>query len=100
MRPFKFFFVLALAVFAFTFVAKFFIMAFFVAAIMSTVYFVFTKIRNFFFRMTWDRSGYGEYEDDGYHRQFAERRYQAEPLFYKRERQPQWQSDYRSITIH
>ena len=56
MRPFKMFFGIAIAAILFFFVARVLIFAFIIAAIMSIVYAVFRRIRDF---ITYDR--YGEY---------------------------------------
>lgn len=76
-------------------------MAFLVAAVMTTVFFIFKKIRDFFFHLTWDGERYDSYQDrDNRRYAFAERRYQAEPLFYQNERRTHWESDFRTIKIH
>ncbi|MBX2873552.1 MAG: hypothetical protein KTR30_15670 [Saprospiraceae bacterium] len=68
MRPFRFFFVLALGFMLFFFVARFLIVALIAAAVMSTVFFIARRIKGFFQRMDWD---------EGYHAHHPyQRRYQ------------------------
>ena len=61
MRPFKFFFAISVGMILFFFLARVLIMAFIIAAIMSVLFFVFRKIRNFFRHLAWE-----EYDDDYY----------------------------------
>ncbi len=61
MRPFKMFFGLSLAIMLFFFIAKFFVFAFIAAAIMSIIYAVFRRLKDF---ITYDR--FGEYYIQGY----------------------------------
>ncbi len=63
MRPFKFFFGVAVAAIVFMFMIKVFIAAFFIAAIMSVIFFIAQKIRNFFMGITWHGQG-GHYAYD------------------------------------
>ena len=60
MRPFKFFFAISLAVFFFFFIARFVIMAAIAAAILSFVFFVGRKIKNFFRALTWEDPYYAD----------------------------------------
>jgi len=54
MRPFKMFFGLSLAIMLFFFVARFFVFAFIAATIMSIVYAVFRRLKDF---INYDRYG-------------------------------------------
>ena len=99
MRPFKMFFGFALAIMLFFFVAKFFVFAFIAAAIMSIIYAVFRRVKNF---ITYDR--YGDYYIRGYetNTDFSNfRKSQAEPLFYG-DRPSRYRSndDIRFVDIH
>ncbi len=80
MRPFKIFFGLSLAIMLFFFVAKFFVFAFIAASIMSIVFAVFRRLKDF---ITYDR--FGERYIKGYdqHPRFAyQYNNEVEPLFY------------------
>lgn len=62
--PFKFFFALSIGVILFFFLARVFVVAFLMAAVLSLGFFLVRKIKNFFKNMNW------EDEDDyryGYH---------------------------------
>ena len=52
--PFKFFFALSIGVIVFFFLARVFVAALVMAAVLSLVFFVFRKIKNFFKYMTWE----------------------------------------------
>jgi hypothetical protein len=85
MRPFRFFFGLSIAIILFFFVAKIFVYAFIIAAILSIAYAIIRRIRDF---ITYDRDG--EYYIPAYDRpgifntvrDFRDRK-EAEPLFYE-----------------
>jgi hypothetical protein len=80
MRPFKMFFGMSLAIMLFFFVAKFFVFAFIAAAIMSVIYAVFRRLKDF---ITYDR--FGEYYVKGYdsnYRLNSNWDQEAEPLFH------------------
>lgn len=68
MKPFKFFFALSLGVFFLFFIAKFVIMAAIVAAVLSFLFFVGRKIKNFFRYLTWEDPYYpnSDYRFEGY----------------------------------
>ena len=107
MRPFRFFFMFALSIMLFFFIAKFVIGAFFIAAILSVIYFLFQKIRGFFYRLDWSKDYGYEYNEKDYRYNFSKwgNRHKAfgmgqnEPLFYEKGRPTDWKSDYRTITI-
>lgn len=52
--PFKFFFAFSIGVIVFFFLARVFVAALVMAAVLSLVFFVFRKIKNFFKYMTWE----------------------------------------------
>ena len=88
MRPFKLFFGIAVGVILFLFIARVAILAFIIAGIMSIVYAIYRRVKDF---ITYDR--YGEYYIPEY--RTARSRYQldhsVEPLFhepYQRSRGP------------
>jgi hypothetical protein len=79
MKPFKMFFGLSLAIMLFFFIAKFFVFAFIAAAIMSIIYAVFRRLKDF---ITYDR--FGEYyikRYDAYPRVNSSWNNEVEPLF-------------------
>ncbi len=69
MKPFKFFFALSLGVFILFFIARFVIMAAIAAAVLSLVFFVARKIKNFFRYLTWEDPYHPNFDDryDGYY---------------------------------
>ena len=80
MRPFKMFFGLSLAVLLFFFVARFLIIAFIVATVLSIGYAIFRRVRDF---ITYDR--FGEYYIQGYESAPglpSNWNNESEPLFY------------------
>ena len=80
MRPFKMFFGLSLAIMLFFVVAKFFVFAFIAAAVMSIIYAVFRRLKDF---ITYDR--FGEYYIKGYDsnpRVSSNWNNEVEPLFF------------------
>lgn len=84
MRPFKMFFGLAIAIMLFFFVAKVVVVAFIAAAVMSIIYAVFRRIKDF---ITYDR--YGEYYIKRYdHHSGLQPRWKShvEPLFHGQHR--------------
>lgn len=52
-KPFKFFFALALGIMVFFVVARLVIGALFIAAILSVLFFLGKKIKNFFYNLNW-----------------------------------------------
>lgn len=61
MRPFKMFFGLSLAIMLFFFVARFFVVAFIAAAVMSIIFAIFRRLKDF---ITYD--SFGEHYIKGY----------------------------------
>ncbi|MEM7103902.1 MAG: hypothetical protein AAF502_12265 [Bacteroidota bacterium] len=96
MRPFRFFFVLSLGIIIFYFVARVLIFALFAAAILSFGYFLFRKIRSFFFRLDWDGNGYYQHQQPNY---FPNWRYDREPLFSLPYQPKEVMPQYRKIEI-
>lgn len=58
MRPFRFFFALSLGLFVFFFLARLVLLALFAAAVMSLVFFLGRKVKNFFQRLSWEEDHY------------------------------------------
>jgi hypothetical protein len=80
MRPFKMFFGLAIGIILFLFVARVLFFAFIAAAIMSILYAIYRRVRDF---ISYDR--YGEPYFQEYDRPYAMKQNwteEAEPLFY------------------
>lgn len=78
MRPFKMFFGLTVAVILFLFVARVALVAFFIAAVLSVIYAVFRRLKDF---ITYDRYGdhyISPYQNTPYTNQWNDR---VEPLF-------------------
>jgi hypothetical protein len=101
MRPFKFFFGLSLAVVVFFFLLRFVVFAFIVAAIMSIVYAVFRRMKDF---ITYDRYGqpyFDRYREHPRFNQYQEKEL-VEPLFYEKNynSRPMAIGDVRFINIH
>ncbi len=80
MRPFKMFFVTAMAVLFFLFIARMAFVAFIAAAVMSIIYAVYRRLKDF---ITYDRFG-EPYISRRYHHQRLNRKWshEVEPLFY------------------
>ena len=81
MRPFKMFFGLAIGIMLFLFLAKVIFVAFIAAAVMSIVYAIYRRLKDF---ITYDR--YGEYYLERYnHSPQLNARWnnEVEPLFYE-----------------
>lgn len=70
MKPFRFFFALSLGIVLFLFFARFIIVAFVIAALLSGVYFIARKIKGWFDDHDW-------MEED----HFPPRRFQKEPVW-------------------
>ena len=79
--PFRTFFGISVGLILFFFLARVLVTAFFIAAAMSLICFVFRKIKNFFKYMTWEEREY--YERNSFDK-FE--RLEDEPLFDRRER--------------
>lgn len=87
MRPFKVFFGIAVAVILFSLAIRVAFAAFVIAAVMSIIYAVFRRIKDF---VTYDRYGNYYIPKPEYHRpQLQRQENEVEPLFY--DRQPQRQ---------
>ncbi|MGK0387480.1 MAG: hypothetical protein ACI94Y_000206 [Maribacter sp.] len=81
MRPFKMFFGLAIGIIFFVFIARVVFVAFIVAAVMSIIYAIYRRVKDF---ITYDR--YGEHYIKRYHHQPRLSRSinnGVEPLFYE-----------------
>ena len=74
-------------------------MALVLAAALSLVFFIFRKIRNFFWGMTWEGQQY-RYQHH-YHRPkgLPQWHYEEEPFFGRPEKQEDWLMDYRTIEV-
>lgn len=92
MRPFRFFFGLSIAIILFLFVARILFFALIVAAVMSIIYAIFRRMKDF---ITYDRNG--DYYFPAYNNHYSSRRGninmndEVEPLFseqYSRRRNP------------
>ena len=79
-HPFKFFFGVSLGLIVLFFVARIFIAALFMAAVLSLIFFVGRKIKNFFKYMTWDDEDYN-YRRDYRRRNLPYWEREEEPLF-------------------
>ena len=92
MRPFKMFFGIAVGVILFLFVARIAIMAFIIAGIMSIVYAIYRRLKDF---ITYDR--YGEYYIPEYQPQRSMYRLESgvEPLVY--EHHPRYRRPVRNV---
>ena len=80
MRPFKMFFGLAIGIMLFLFLARIVFIAFIAAAVMSIVYAIYRRLKDF---ITYDR--FGEYYMQGYHKESrlnSNWKNEVEPLFY------------------
>ena len=73
MRPFKFFFTVAVGMILFFFLARVFLTAFLIAGVLSIGYFIFRKVVDFFRYLSWegddyryDRRGRYAYEEPAY----------------------------------
>lgn len=100
MRPFRFFFGVSMAIILFFFFARLVLWALIAAAVMSVVFHVSRKVKNFFRNLRWE-------DDDYYHRDFRNQ-YEVSPRFLKRnedlfhsfpKRSADFLTDYRSISV-
>ena len=66
MRPFKFFFSIALGVIIFLFLARFIIAALFIAAVLSVLFYVARRLRYFFYNLSWRDEDYEQPMDWSY----------------------------------
>ena len=85
MRPFKVFFGIAIAILLFFFVVRIAIMAFVIAAIMSIVYAVFRRIKDY---ISYDRYGDPYIPEYRYARMSSPMRNKVEPLFHNEPSRP------------
>ena len=101
MRPFRFFFGVSLAVILFFFFARLVLWALIAAAVMSVVFHVSRKVKNFFRNLRWE-------DDDYYHQDKLRNQYEMSPRFSKRneeffndfpKRNADFLTDYRSISV-
>lgn len=87
MRPFKMFFGIAIAIIVFGFVIRVAFAAFMIAAVMSIVYAIYRRVKDF---VTYDRYGEPYFSKHQYQPRMQAQAYQkVEPLFYSN--QPQHQ---------
>ncbi len=77
MRPFQFFFMVAVGVILFFALAKVFIAALFIAMIMSVLFFIGQKISHFFRYITWNAD---DYEFERAQRQANRRHFSRRPM--------------------
>jgi hypothetical protein len=95
MRPFKMFFGIAVAIIVFSFVIKVAFSAFIIAAVMSIVYAIYRRVKDF---ATYDRYGEPYFSKHQYQPKMQPQAYQkVEPLFYNN--QPQRQHTMKSSRI-
>lgn len=95
MRPFKMFFGIAVAVILFSFVIRVAFAAFVIAAVMSIIYAVFRRLKDF---VTYDRYGEPYISHRQYQPRMERQTYQeVEPLFYE---QPQQMRNTRFIETY
>ncbi len=78
MRPFKNFFGLAIGITLFLFIAKIFLFAFFAAVIMSIIYAVVRRVKNF---ISYDQNGEYYIKSYNYNPRFQSNFDEIEPLF-------------------
>lgn len=99
MRPFRSFFLMSLVFFLFLFFARFIILAFIAAAILTFIGFIVRKIRMISQYPYWD----DRYEYSHRHHRYALPSYEQkeEPLFFERERETEfdWLKEYRTIKV-
>lgn len=99
MRPFRSFFFMSLLFFLFLFFARFIILAFIAAGVLSFIAFVVRKIRMVSYDPYWD----DDYSNRYYRYQHSlptSQRYE-EPLFFEQEKETEfnWLKDYRTIKV-
>lgn len=100
MRPFRSFFMISLVFFLFLFFARFLVMAFFAAAVLTFIAFVARKIK------TASRYDYTQ-EYNPYHWRHANHKglpyynRHEEPLFFEKQKEPEfdWLHDYQAIKV-
>lgn len=94
MRPFKMFFGLSLAIMIFFFVAKFVFFAFIAAAVLSLVYAVFRRLKDF---VTYDRFGEPYMKPRYAHPRVTQWHNEVEPLFYGSSSKPSFSGGPKNI---
>lgn len=98
MRPFRFFFALSLGVIIFMFLARFVLIALFMAVLFSILYYAGRKLYTFFSRLRWD----GEEDEDRYDWVYGQNRIGADDrMWYHETPQHRYTFDreYRAIII-
>ena len=80
-HPFKFFFGVSVALIVLFFLARVFVAALFMAAVLSLIFFVGRKIKNFFKYMTWEDEDYHYRRDYRFRRNLPYWEREEEPLF-------------------
>jgi hypothetical protein len=100
MRPFRFFFALSLGLLLLFFMARFVVGALIIAAVMSTIFFVFRRMRNFFASMDWEES-YPPYHNrfKQHPRALAQRYYEDGLVWDRPEKPAERLLSYRSIKV-
>jgi hypothetical protein len=99
MRPFRFFFALSLGLFFLFFIARFVVMALIVAAVMSTIFFVFRQLRHFFMGMQWEDRRYAYYNRYERPNQLTKQYFEDDLFWSRQERPAERLVDYRSIEV-
>lgn len=99
MRPFKFFFLASLAVFAFFFVAKFVIMALIAATVLSVLFFIVRKVRMAINYHKWNDHWLEEEDRFALHQNFPTWAADKEKLFTPHYRDRDWKYE-RTIEIY
>jgi len=96
MRPFKFFFAISLGLILFSFLARFVIVAFLLAAAFSLVFFVGRIIKNFFQDLSWEN-------EDRFRNRFRRRAqlpvWKDDLLLYYPEKRREYQPEFQTRTI-
>ena len=99
MRPFRFFFALSLGMLLLFFLARFVVGALIIAAVLSTIFFVLRRMRNFFAGMDWEAS-HSPYYNRYNHPRALEQSYYEDGLVWDRPEKPAERLvSYRSIKV-
>ncbi len=85
MRPFKFFFTVSVGLILFFFLARVFLFAMMIAAVMSVLFFIAQKTKNFFRRLSWEDDSYRYGSHHNY--RFEEAPYRMEKRGWKFDRE-------------
>ncbi len=103
MRPFKFFFAITLGFLFITFIARFVIVALVIATVMSVIFFIGRKFKNFLRNLSWeDRQAYQQQYQPAYARTHRLNKWDEAP-FQSQRQQHNYQTverDYHTIKIH